>query len=544
MRKLSPLFALLLAAAGFAQSSADDFLTAGPAEPLAAPAQARLEAIAAPALAAHIAFLASPALEGRGLGSRGLEAAAEYVVSQLKLAGVRPLAPVGHDGANPCYRQVVPLREVRELASTLAVETRTAAGMQARSFAAGVDLIAPALGPRSLGGKVVFAGYGIREPGLGRDDFAALDVRGKVVLILGGLPPGEAWQQPELVERYGSARASRRYAERLKALGRMGALLVLAAEEAEHITRVLREEPPEERAFLPYDPVPWPDDTPPLVPVSSAVADALLGAAGLSFAAAPSAAPRELVGATATLRITGAETLVSSLNVVGVVLGSDPALQDMAVVVGAHMDHLGKVGDRIYPGADDNASGVAALLEIVRAFAGLESKPKRSIVFAFWTGEEDGKLGSGHWVRHPWWPLSRTSAYLNLDMIGHPWLSEEIRTLLTDSKYPDADGFLKGLAPADFVEPGLPTDRPELAAALLRAGRATGLALHLDRTDGTNGGSDYRDFARAGVGWVRFFGNFFPDYHEPGDTPDALDPAQVQRMARLAFATAYLLADR
>lgn len=544
MRKLAPLFVVLLAAAALAQAPADDFLKAGPVDPLPAPAQARLEAIAAPALGAHISFLASPALEGRGLGSRGLDAAAEYIVSQLKLAGIQPLAPVGKQAADLCYCQVVPLREVRELAGSLAVETRTVAGVQARAFAAGVDLIAPDLGPRSLGGNVVFAGYGIREPGLGRDDFAALDVRGKVVLILGGLPPGEGWQKPELVERYGSTRASRRYAEKLKALRRMGASLVLAAEGQDLVTRMLREEPPPERVFLPYDPAPWPDDAPPLVPVSSVVADALLAAAGLSFATAPPAAPRELVGATATLRITGTERLVSSLNVVGVVPGSDPSLKDMAVVVGAHMDHLGKVADRIYPGADDNASGVASLLEIARAFAGLDPKPRRTVVLAFWTGEEDGKLGSGHWVRHPLWPLARTSAYLNLDMVGHPWLPEEIRTLLTDSQHPDADGFLKDLAPADFVEPGLPADRPELAAALLRAGRATGLALHLDRGDGTHGGSDYRDFARAGVPWVRFFGNFFPDYHEPGDTPDTLDPAQVQRMARLAFATAYTLADR
>lgn len=79
---------------------------------------------------------------------------------------------------------------------------------------------------------------------------------------------------------------------------------------------------------------------------------------------------------------------------------------------------------------------------------------------------------------------------------------------------------------------------------LRRAGPAAGLALHLDRTDGKNGGSDYRDFARAGLPWVRFFGNFFPAYHESGDTPDQLDPAQVQRMARLCFATAWLLANR
>ena len=100
--------------------------------------------------------------------------------------------------------------------------------------------------------------------------------------------------------------------------------------------------------------------------------------------------------------------------------GTDPVLRDHAVVIGAHVDHLGRSGDTIYPGADDNASGVAALLEMARAFASSPVKPKRSLAFAFWTGEEEGKLGSGYYVRHPHWPLERTAVYLNLDMIGHP----------------------------------------------------------------------------------------------------------------------------
>ena len=123
-------------------------------------------------------------------------------------------------------------------------------------------------------------------------------------------------------------------------------------------------------------------------------------------------------------------------------------------------------------------------------------------------------------------------------------LSAEIAKLVTDSRLPDGEAFLAKVEPADFVEPGLPLDAPVIAAALRRAAGMTGLALHLDRTDGTNGGSDYRDFARAGVPFVRFFGNFFPAYHEPGDTADKLDASQVRRVARLALATAWLLAGR
>jgi Zn-dependent M28 family amino/carboxypeptidase len=141
------------------------------------------------------------------------------------------------------------------------------------------------------------------------------------------------------------------------------------------------------------------------------------------------------------------------------------------------------------------------------------------------------------------WPLERTT-YLNLDMIGHPWLPEEIAKLVADTGLEQGGDLLAAMAPADFIELGLPPGRLDLDAALRRAAVGTGLALHFDRTAGVFGGSDYRDFARAGVPFIRFFGNFHPAYHEAGDTAEALDAEQVQRVARLALATAWLLADR
>jgi hypothetical protein len=150
----------------------------------------------------------------------------------------------------------------------------------------------------------------------------------------------------------------------------------------------------------------------------------------------------------------------------------------------------------------------------------------------------------GRGVARPRWPLACTVAYLNLDMIGYPWQAKEIADLVHGAGLPAAEAFLARVAPADFVEPGVASWSPELADVLRRAGQGLGLALHLDRTDGRSGGSDYRSFARRFVPFVRFFGNYFPAYHEPGDTADALDPKQVRRVARLAYATAWLVADR
>ena len=182
----------------------------------------------------------------------------------------------------------------------------------------------------------------------------------------------------------------------------------------------------------------------------------------------------------------------------------------------------------LHPGADDNASGVAALLEILRGLAASPVRPKRTLLFAFWTGEEEGKFGSGHYTRHPRWPLAATQVYLNLDMIGHPWPPEALRTLAAEAGLTQPQAFLDGLAPTHFAEPGISTSHRELGPILARAGRGTGMSLHLDWTDGKSGGSDYRDFARREVPFVRFFGDYFPDYHKPGDTLDQLDPEQVR----------------
>jgi hypothetical protein len=539
------------AAADVPASVAQDFVPAAPATPPPAPVAAALDGITAEALDARVRFLASPALEGRGLGSRGLDAALEYAASSLALAGIPPLLdPAGADadaGAAaeaapyPRYFQPVPLREISGAGGELAVEMRRGDALTRRAFASGVDAI---LEPAPLGtitAPAVFAGYGIREPGLGHDDYKGLDVRGKIVVVRRGTPDGEAWKAAALRSRYDPGDADDRWDAKRETAEALGAVALVGLEGDGFAARLAERDAVLTTWWLPADVA---SGSIPVVRVSSLAAATLLDESAAGAAAAPVDESRPLPGVTVTLRTTGTERAVVSRNVIGVLTGSDPAQRDTAVVIGAHADHLGRHGESIYFGADDNASGTAALLEIARAFAALPERPARTVIFAFWTGEEEGKFGSGYWVRHPGWPLARTRAYLNLDMIGHPWLPEELRKLVNDARLPEGEAFLAATPPADFAEAGLPADAPALAAALRWSGPATGMALHLDRTAGTRGGSDYRDFARARVPFVRFFGSFFPAYHEPGDTADALDSAQVQRLARLAFATAWHLAAR
>lgn len=513
---------------GFAQAQSADFLLPDPdAKPPAALTLA-LKGLRANALAVHINFLASPRLEGRGLGTRGLELGAEYLAARLAEAGLQPFG----EGAarTPTWFQGVPYRELGQPSGIATI--RFAQGDPLR-LTSGTEGLFPKRAPGSVSAPLVFAGYGIQEPELGHDDFRDLDLKGKAVLFLGALPPGAAWRKSPFLARYAPENPEDRHDARLEVLRKRGAVLAIAIEEDfPEPGKAARKAA--EPAFL--DPAGVaPPEGPGLMRIPAAKGKALLARLGID-----GVQPKVLAGCTLTLDSAGTVREQSSRNVLAILPGSDPALGKEAVVLGAHYDHLGRVDGVIRPGADDNASGVAALLEISRAFAPL--KPRRTLVFAFWTGEEEGKFGSSHYVRQPRWPLARTAAYLNLDMIGHPWTAEEIRKLVTDARLDRGEAFLA--RPEDFIEPGVATSAPWLGPVLATAGSGVGAPLHLDWTDGLHGGSDYRPFARAGIPFVRFFGNFHPDYHQPGDTPDRLDPAQVLKITRLAFATAWLLADR
>ncbi len=525
------------------QASMADWVLPGSTTTLPAPLSEALGGLHAQAIAAHIALLASPGLEGRGLGTRGLDAAAEYVAATLSLAGVPPLDPAGKGLVSAPYFHPVPLREISHPSGQVIIDTRRGEGTNTQTFLSGVDCLFPELPPEAFTAPVVFAGYGIREASPARDDYRDLDVKDKVVALIGGLPPGAAWQTPALRERYGSASARQRYAAKLELAASLGVRAILAI-EGEDLAGILASgsQAPAPVFFVPADAAPA--ALPPVVRVSLRVGEAILGQAGPAGAGPQGAAPGARPAVRATIRVLGDQRLVVSRNVIGIIRGADPRLRDEAVVIGTHMDHLGTVGSAVYPGADDNASGVSALLEIARAFAASPHRPRRTLVFAFWTGEEEGKLGSGYYVRHPLWPLDRTAVYLNLDMIGHPWTPAEIRQLAADTRLGQGADLLRGMDPADFIELGVAEWAPDLGPFLLQAARGTALALHLDRTDGRNGGSDYRDFARHGLPWVRFFGNYFEGYHEPRDTAETLDAGQVLKVARLAFASAWLLAER
>ena len=132
-------------------------------------------------------------------------------------------------------------------------------------------------------------------------------------------------------------------------------------------------------------------------------------------------ASMDIAGAKVTVASTSKTGLVRGINVLGMIEGSDPTLKSEYFVVGGHYDHLGKWDDYVYNGADDNGSGSVGVLNIAKAIAANPVKPKRTIIFALWTGEEEGLLGSRYYVPNPIWPMDKTVGYLNYDMISRPY---------------------------------------------------------------------------------------------------------------------------
>ena len=226
-------------------------------------------------------------------------------------------------------------------------------------------------------------------------------------------------------------------------------------------------------------------------------------------------------------------TSTPGVNVLGFIEGIDPAVNDEVIVVSAHYDHLGKRGNDIYYGADDNASGTAAVLEIAQAMAKAKADgagPRRSVLCMLVTGEEKGLLGSQYYAENPVFPISGTVANVNIDMIGR------MDTLHRHPYYTYVIGSDR-----------LSTELHEINETANRLYTKLELDYTYNRDDDPNKfyyRSDHYNFAKKGIPAIFYFSGVHEDYHRPGDTPDKLMYGKAEAIARLAFHTAWELANR
>ena len=375
-------------------------------------------AVSADAIRAHVEFLSDDLLEGRAAGARGYELAARYVASQMRHAG---LEPAGDSGG---WLQWLDLIEAARVLPAAELVVRRA-GVPDDRLAPLADFI-PGYYFGATASEVtapaVYLGFGIHAPELSHDDFAGIDLTGRIGVILSGAPA----RFPNSQRAHYSARAK---TEGLVARGAVGIITVETPEEELRVPwqrKVQMSWAPRMRLV---DDAGQPIDAYPEIRGSASVS---VAAAGRLFAGGPTSA-QELFAAASEgrfhsftmpvelgLSLKNALSRAKSANVVGLLRGADPALAGEYVVLTAHLDHIGRGppvdGDAIYNGALDNASGVAIMLETARALAASAVRPRRSILVVAVTAEERGLLGSDHFARQPTVPRAALVANLNTDM--------------------------------------------------------------------------------------------------------------------------------
>jgi Zn-dependent M28 family amino/carboxypeptidase len=384
-------------------------------------ARAAAESIDPEKIRAHVRFLSLDLLEGRGPGTRGAEIAAEYIATQFALAGVEPAGDSG------TYFQSVPLFAVH----TDEDKTRFAlvpANGQPVDLTYGSEIVSKDQTGQStadIDAPIVFVGYGIHAPEYDWDDYAGVDVKGKVALAIVNEPPSddEKFFKGKALTYYG--RWTYKYEEASRH-GAVGVLIIHRADLASYGWQVVRNSQAIEKSYLEGDPT---NSLRAAAWIQHDVAQRLFMQAGLGNLdqAIDKAGKRGFRATELNVRLKGhVESHVRhyiSANVVGRVpgTGSLPAQPDQAVLYTAHYDHLGvdpnAKGDGIYNGAADNGTGCGILLELARAYAQSTTRPPHAIYFAAVTGEEQGLLGSQYLGTHLPVPARGISLDLNYDML-------------------------------------------------------------------------------------------------------------------------------
>jgi Zn-dependent M28 family amino/carboxypeptidase len=487
-------------------------------------------------LRAHIKFLADDLLEGRGPGARGGMIAAKYIAANFEALGLEPAA------ANRSYFQQVQMIGTRtDPENKLIIKSRAGEAESSVEFKSGDDFVAGTDLEQNevrIDGDLVFVGYGILSPENKWDDYKGLDVRGKVLLIMVNDPPPTS-TEPELfggraLTYYG--RWTYKYEEAARR-GAAGAILIHTGESAGYGWSVVRNSWGSERFGL------LPDSKTPTLKLKSWVTDAaarkIVETCGQNLdQLRQSALTREfrpvVLNAKVSTTLRFKSQRLTSPNVVGIFPGNDPVLKNEYLVYSAHWDHLGIVpeqkGDNIYNGAVDNATGIAGIIGIARAYTALNTKPRRSILFIATTAEEQGLLGAEYYIRNPLVPLQKTIANINLDSMN-------------------VIGQTTDLTP-------LGADRSMLGNIIAEVAKENNLTVSPDAhpEQGSFYRSDHFPFAKAGIPAVnfesgtKFFGHSEKwteeqildyrqnRYHQPSDeySPNWNFSGMVQQ-ARLAF---------
>ncbi len=433
-------------------------------------------------LGKHIQYLASDNLEGRGTGTRGLDSAAEYIRKEFFRYGLKP------SGEKNSYFQTFEVVTGMELAGGNSI--MGAIGGKRMSFVVQKDFIPLSFTSNgSVSGEIVFAGYGISAPKLKYNDYENTDVKNKIVLIFSGHPE-EDNPHSEFVS-FAKLRSKALYAREAGAVG----LLIVRPDTAEkELYKLKYDNSPSQAGII-------------CINISRETADKILAKSKTKVASLYNELQKTKKPLSKTFKnlsiLIAADVHAvkkNTSNVIGVIPGTDPNLKNQFIIVGAHYDHLGWGQDgslyrgkepMIHNGADDNASGTAAMLELAQYFTSKSKEIKHSMIFMAFTAEEMGTLGSSYYVAHPGIPLDKTVAMINLDMVGR---------LVDSTKELNVQGV------------GTSPDWKEIANSADKA-----YNLKLKFIDDGQGPSDHALFYLKDIPVLFLFTGLHSDYHKPSD---------------------------
>jgi Zn-dependent M28 family amino/carboxypeptidase len=394
---------------------------------LPADAQEAMASIDPEKIRAHVKYLASDLLEGRGTGQRGGDIAAEYIATEFSLYGLKPA------GDNGSYMQKVPMVGIVTVdGTTFSVVPQKGAPLNLTNHTEYVAMDETGQTSTNIDAPIVWIGYGIDAPEFNWNDYKDADVKGKVLLMMVNEPPSDdpKFFNGKALTYYG--RWTYKFEEAARK-GAAGVILIHKTDMASYGWEVVRNSWGGERSYLRNDPAPklkvasW---------IQLDVARKLAQECGKNLDEMMAAAQKpgfkaEPLPASLKANIVSKVRPFDSNNVVAMLPGSNSHLKEQAIMYSAHYDHLGIVpgmpGDNIYNGANDNATGVGILLELARAYSTLKQAPPRSVYFLSVTAEEQGLRGSEYFGKHPPVPAKEISLDLNYDDVAPLGVPEEVQ---------------------------------------------------------------------------------------------------------------------
>lgn len=470
-----------------------------------------------------VTYLASKELKGRGDGSAELRIAAQYIAEVFRKNGLKPA------GDNGTYFQ-----NFQMFAPRLGEDNSFKVGGD--TLRSGQEYIPHYLSPSGAAeGALVFVGYGVSAPHLKFDELTGVDVRGKIVLALDGNPHEEDFD--DVFNRIhpedpGSVLTK---ARRLRDAGAVGLVVIQNPQipnfSISDIASTYRPEFPRKDAPMGSTTDPRNPRIPVVILSTSAARDIVPSLRDVQRRIDKTLQPQFIdLGKRASLRTNVLRSVFSTQNVLGLIEGSDTRRRGEAVVVGAHYDHDGEYNGQIWPGADDNASGVAGVLELAEAFGNGALAPSRSILLSAYAGEEKGQVGSLHYVGFPSVPLDRTVAMVQMDMIGRNEEHGADNRLRLARETPTQNANVVNMIGTTFS--------PALRRLLQDVNRRIGLDLKFrydDTPENLLRRSDQWAFLQRSIPSVFVHTGDHPDYHQPTDTADKLNYSKMEKIVRLVY---------